>query len=76
MTGNVTEWVADWFDASYYQYSVERNPKGADTGSTRVQRGGSWHNSPHNLRSTYRTSRRSDFRSDSYGGFRCARGAV
>jgi formylglycine-generating enzyme required for sulfatase activity len=75
MSGNVTEWVADWFDASFYQRSAERNPKGAETGTARVQRGGSWHNSPYNLRSAFRIRIQSDFRSDSYGGFRCVRGA-
>lgn len=28
MAGNVSEWVADWFDADYYQRSPERNPQG------------------------------------------------
>ena len=42
MAGNVSEWVADWFDADYYSKASERNPPGPDSGSYRVLRGGSW----------------------------------
>jgi formylglycine-generating enzyme required for sulfatase activity/uncharacterized caspase-like protein len=74
MAGNAAEWVADWFDASYYQRSAERNPKGADTGTTRVLRGGSWFGGPIFLRSAYRVNYSPVSRNDGVG-FRCARGA-
>jgi len=39
---NVHEWCADWYDASYYNFSPERNPRGPSNGSRRASRGGSW----------------------------------
>jgi formylglycine-generating enzyme required for sulfatase activity len=74
MAGNAWEWVADRFDASYYKNSPERNPKGPDSGTSRVLRGGSWSNSPIPLRAAYRRDVTPDHRG-SVVGFRCARGA-
>jgi formylglycine-generating enzyme required for sulfatase activity len=42
MTGNVWEWVQDWYDPAYYSVSAGRNPPGPVGGSMRVVRGGSW----------------------------------
>jgi formylglycine-generating enzyme required for sulfatase activity len=42
MTGNVWEWCGDWFDPTYYRRSPRRSPPGADTGTSRVMRGGSY----------------------------------
>ena len=73
MAGNAREWVADWHDASYYQHSPERNPKGRDSGNSRVLRGGSFYGIPINLRASIRNGFAPDGRYD-YLGFRCARG--
>jgi uncharacterized repeat protein (TIGR02543 family) len=40
MSGNVSEWVSDWFGS--YTAEVKTNPAGPSSGSSRVFRGGSW----------------------------------
>jgi eukaryotic-like serine/threonine-protein kinase len=46
MTGNVNEWVADWYGETYYQNSPYNNPLGWETGQYKVFRGGSWASYP------------------------------
>jgi len=52
--GNVWEWCWDWHAADYYKKSFRVDPDGPDSGTSRVLRGGSWRNSPWNLRSAIR----------------------
>jgi formylglycine-generating enzyme required for sulfatase activity len=73
MAGNVAEWVADWFDAAYYQRSAEKNPSGPSSGQYRVLRGGAWDSHPISLRSADRSYDTPDARNTDRG-FRCARG--
>lgn len=42
MAGNVWEWVADWYDAEYYQTSPRQNPQGPDQGTRKVLRSSGW----------------------------------
>ena len=40
LSGNVFEWCADYYDKAYYFYGTKSNPKGPDSSSTKVVRGG------------------------------------
>lgn len=45
MSGNVAEWVQDWYDSEYYKFSPLKNPVGPLSGFYgRVLRGGGWNN--------------------------------
>lgn len=71
MSGNVWEWVNDWFHKDSYSSSPPRNPEGALSGSKRVIRGGSWYNDSSNVRTSIRGSDDPDHRSINLG-FRLA----
>jgi formylglycine-generating enzyme len=69
--GNVIEWVADWYDETYYKSSPERNPPSPEYGTYRVLRGGGYTTTGGDVRITSRSKMMSDFRDETIG-FRCA----
>jgi len=72
MAGNASEWVADWYGEGYYARSPATNPKGPDSGSKRVARGGSWVE----YRWDLRASRREPALPQDRRGFRCVLDAM
>ena len=72
LTGNVQEWVADWYAPDYYTHSPKSNPKGPNTGIFRVLRGGSWKEfKGHHVLNTNRAYQVPEY-SSNFIGFRCA----
>jgi serine/threonine-protein kinase len=71
MAGNVSQWVADWYDSKYYQNSPQNNPTGPSSGQYRVLRGGSWLEIGFSSRSAVRVGSDPMIQSIDHG-FRCS----
>ncbi len=69
--GNVWEWVQDWYDERYYASSPSVDPDGPQSGSGRVVRGGSWHQTATSWRTAFRRQYDPNYRGISIG-FRLA----
>ncbi len=76
MSGNVAEWVNDWYSATYYTQQASSssavvNPQGPPAGTEKVVRGGSWDSVPFFSRSVHRQSAPPNDQK-LWIGFRCA----
>jgi len=72
LAGNVRELIQDFYEYDYYKRSPMYDPRGADTGTETVCRGGSWGFMPTMARSTARF-RTNWFRTNRDIGFRCVK---
>ncbi|PWT92630.1 MAG: hypothetical protein C5B54_03235 [Acidobacteria bacterium] len=68
---NVHEWCSDWYAKDQYLYSPAWNPKGAQDGTRRASRGGSWRHQIKITRCSARSSLPPGMRYADYG-FRIA----
>ncbi|MBF0549698.1 MAG: formylglycine-generating enzyme family protein [Deltaproteobacteria bacterium] len=57
MSGNLNQWVWDWYDSAWYgkAAALQRDGRGPDLGFYRIVRGGSWNNGPGHLRCATRS---------------------
>jgi iron(II)-dependent oxidoreductase len=72
MAGNVAEWVADWYDSTYYKHGTDRNPNGPEKGTHKAFRGGGWVDSTPSVRAAQRNGTDPNAKMN-WLGFRCAR---
>jgi formylglycine-generating enzyme required for sulfatase activity len=72
MSGNVAEWVADWYDPKYYATGSARNPVGPAQGTQKGFRGGGWIDSTPAVRVAQRNGAEPTVKMN-WLGFRCAR---
>ncbi|MGD1075752.1 MAG: SUMF1/EgtB/PvdO family nonheme iron enzyme [Thermodesulfovibrionales bacterium] len=67
MSGNVWEWVRDYYDEKYYEKSPKENPPGPLSGRWKVLRGGAWYLGPSFVRSSFRFWGLPSFRNGFFG---------
>lgn len=72
MAGNVREWVQDWLGPYALEATVD--PGGPQVGELKIPRGGSWYDTPDDVRSTNRGGELLNYWRDNLG-FRCSQPA-
>jgi len=72
MAGNISEWVNDWFDRTYYETGPAKNPIGPETGKYKIVRGGAWSDGPRRVTVFFRNWVRPNQTTPNIG-FRCAK---
>jgi formylglycine-generating enzyme required for sulfatase activity len=72
MSGNVYEWVADWYFENNYSNNPTSNPTGPETGEIKILRGGSWSKDRHTIRAAARYLFYPPYSRHDDGGFRCS----
>ncbi|MCF8242941.1 MAG: SUMF1/EgtB/PvdO family nonheme iron enzyme [Melioribacteraceae bacterium] len=72
MSGNAAEWCWDWFKRGYYSTAEGSDPKGPESGSYKIVRGGSWKDDAYDCRTTYREWESPTFKENTIG-FRMVR---
>ena len=75
MAGNAREWVSDRYKRGYYALGPDKNPKGPESGTDAVQRGGHWNSYPKDARVANRDKDWTKFLHETWG-FRCAKSGV
>jgi formylglycine-generating enzyme required for sulfatase activity len=69
MSGNVREWISDWYDPDYHKNMTAVNPQGPGHGTKKVTKGGAYNSFVYELRVSARQALFPES-TDAYTGFR------
>ncbi|HEY9153260.1 MAG TPA: SUMF1/EgtB/PvdO family nonheme iron enzyme [Anaerolineales bacterium] len=71
MSGNVRQWMFDWYQRNYYSISPYKNPQGPDSGQYKSLRGGAFNDNSDEVKTYYRAYH-DPTSAGQERGFRCA----